>query len=255
MHHSINPVMTGVFGYYRRFGIPADNRGRTPPKRKAVGSNPARDATSEWTTLHSKSPAVWLGFSHTAPSFLLLPTKLCFANFRGGPAARWAAMRGGVSLAASFFVSQKSSSRAHSAALRFPAKLCLRKFPRGPRPPCGRPCGAAHPLRRFFCKSHRALIPLLLVSPRNFACAKFHGGPRRPGGRQSASGAPPAAAFCFVFRPLLDRGGRICYADSQIIRKESVTHKTMDDGDSTEGENPPLPHIQSFIGHSLCLRE
>ncbi len=64
-----------------------------------------------------------------------------------------------------------------------------------------------------------------------------------------------AAAFCFVFRPLLDRGGRICYADSQIIRKESVTHKTMDDGDSTEGENPPLPHIQSFIGHSLCLRE
>ena len=61
---------------------------RRTPKRKAVGSNPARDATSEWTTLHSKSPAVWLGFSHTAPSFLLLPTKLCAANFRGGPALR-----------------------------------------------------------------------------------------------------------------------------------------------------------------------
>ena len=48
----------------------------------------SRKRTSEWTTLHSKSPASWLGFSHTAPSFLLLPTKLCNANFRGGPALR-----------------------------------------------------------------------------------------------------------------------------------------------------------------------
>ena len=48
----------------------------------------SRKLTSEWTTLHSKSPASWLGFSHTAPSFLLLPTKLCNANFRGGPALR-----------------------------------------------------------------------------------------------------------------------------------------------------------------------
>ena len=47
-----------------------------------------RKLTSEWTTLHSKSPAVWLGFSHTAPSFLLFPTKLCCANFRGDPALR-----------------------------------------------------------------------------------------------------------------------------------------------------------------------
>ena len=28
--------------------------------------------TSEWTTRHSKSPAVWLGIFHTTPSFLLL---------------------------------------------------------------------------------------------------------------------------------------------------------------------------------------
>ena len=35
-----------------------------------------------------KSPAAWLGFSHTAPSFLLFPTKLCCANFRGSPALR-----------------------------------------------------------------------------------------------------------------------------------------------------------------------
>ena len=48
----------------------------------------SRKLTSEWTTLHSKSPAVWLGFSHTAPSFLLFPTKLCCANFRGDPALR-----------------------------------------------------------------------------------------------------------------------------------------------------------------------
>ena len=47
MHHSINPVMTGVFGYYRRFGIPADNRGRTPPKRQATGSNPAGGAKND----------------------------------------------------------------------------------------------------------------------------------------------------------------------------------------------------------------
>ena len=68
-------------------------------------------------------------------------------------------------------------------------------------------------------------------------------------------GVSLAAVFGFVPRPFLDKERGICYADSQIIRKESVTHKTMDDGDSTEGENPPLPHIQSFIGHSLCLRE
>ena len=46
MHHSINPVMTGVFGYYRRFGIPADNRGRTPPKRNVVSSSLAGGASS-----------------------------------------------------------------------------------------------------------------------------------------------------------------------------------------------------------------
>ena len=100
-------------------------------------------------------------------------------------------------------------------------------------------------------RAHSAAPP----SPHEALLRKVSWGPPPLRGRQSASGAPPAAAFCFVFRPLLDRGGRICYADSQIIRKESVTHKTMDDGDSTEGENPPLPHIQSFIGHSLCLRE
>ena len=35
------------------------------------GSNPRLSATSEWTALHSKSPAIWLGISHTTSSFLL----------------------------------------------------------------------------------------------------------------------------------------------------------------------------------------
>ena len=46
-----------------------------------------RVTTSEWTTFHSKSPAIRLGFSHTISSFLLFPTKLCKANFCGGPVA------------------------------------------------------------------------------------------------------------------------------------------------------------------------
>ena len=50
-----------------------------------VGSSPTTGTTSEWTMLHSKSPASWLGFSHTAPSFLLFPTKLCCANLRRAP--------------------------------------------------------------------------------------------------------------------------------------------------------------------------
>ena len=34
-------------------------------------SNPVSRSTSEWTAFHPKSPAEWLGISHTAPSFLL----------------------------------------------------------------------------------------------------------------------------------------------------------------------------------------
>ena len=45
------------------------------PKRKAVGTTPAEDTTSEWTPFYSKSPDFGPGFSHTTPSFLLLPAK------------------------------------------------------------------------------------------------------------------------------------------------------------------------------------
>lgn len=39
-------------------------------------SNPVSRSTSEWTAFHPKSPAEWLGISHTAPSFLLLRQKV-----------------------------------------------------------------------------------------------------------------------------------------------------------------------------------
>ena len=39
--------------------------------QKVRGSNPLISTTSEWTTLHSKSPAEWLGIFRTARSFLL----------------------------------------------------------------------------------------------------------------------------------------------------------------------------------------
>ena len=44
---------------------------RQLPKLNVAGSNPVSRSTSEWTAFHSKSPAEWLGISHTAPSFLL----------------------------------------------------------------------------------------------------------------------------------------------------------------------------------------
>ena len=178
-------------------------------------------------------------------------------TFAGAPAARWAAIRGRRTACDELFCFTKSSSRAHSAAPRFPTKLCLRKFPRGPRPPGGRPSGDYVSLATSFFvsqKAHRALTLLLLVSPRNFASQISAGAPP-PCGRPCEGGVSLAAAFDFVPCPFLDKERGICYAVSQIIRKGSVTRKAMDDGDSNGGENPPLPHICSFIGHSLCLRE
>ena len=45
--------------------------------------------TSEWTALHSKSPAVWPGFFHTAPLFLLFPTKFCWRKLPRVPRGPW----------------------------------------------------------------------------------------------------------------------------------------------------------------------
>ena len=76
-------------GWYTEFVCGYGGIGRRARLRiwylRCAGSTPVTRTTSEWTALHSKSPAERLGFSHTAPSFLLLPAKLCFANFRRGP--------------------------------------------------------------------------------------------------------------------------------------------------------------------------
>lgn len=71
-------ILNVVCGCSSMVRIPAFQAG-------CVGSIPIICSTSEWTVLHSKSPAVQPGFSHTAPSFLLFPTKLCCANLRGAP--------------------------------------------------------------------------------------------------------------------------------------------------------------------------
>ena len=61
---------------------------KTAASHAANGSSILPRVTmSEWTPFHLKSPAIRLGFSHTISSFLLNPTKLCVANFCGGPAA------------------------------------------------------------------------------------------------------------------------------------------------------------------------
>ena len=69
MHHSINPVMTGVFGYYRRFGIPADNRGRTPPKPGVARSSRVWDAKNTAASYFSLVCSV---FYFASPGLLLV---------------------------------------------------------------------------------------------------------------------------------------------------------------------------------------
>ena len=92
-----------------------------------------RVTTSEWTTFHSKSPAIRLGFSHTISSFLLFPTKLCKANFCGGPAA------GKTNAPAEWTTFHSKSpairlgfSHIISSFLLNPTKLCKANFCGGP---------------------------------------------------------------------------------------------------------------------------
>ena len=76
--------------------------------------------------------------------------------FMGAPAARWAVKCKRRIACDEFFVSRKSSSRAHSAAQSRPkSRRSCGGWPRNA------PAGA-------------------VVSPRNFACANFRGGPGRP---------------------------------------------------------------------------
>jgi len=92
----------------------------------------------------------------------LIARSLCCSSFphetlltqisAGAPAALRAAMRGGASLAAVFL---QKSPRAHSAAPRFPTKLCLRKVSWGPPPPGG----AAKRKRRTACGGFLLCVP------------------------------------------------------------------------------------------------
>ena len=92
-----------------------------------------RVTTSEWTTFHSKSPAIRLGFSHTIPSFLLIPTKLCVANFCGGPAAGGQRHPGRMDCIP-FKKRAKRLGFFHtiSSFLLLPTKLCKANFCGGP---------------------------------------------------------------------------------------------------------------------------
>ena len=100
----------------------------------------------------------------------------------GAPAARWAAMRGGASLAAVFL---QKSPRAHSAAAPSPRETLLAQTFAGAPPPCGRPCGAAYRLRRLFCftksssRAHSAAPP----SPHETLLRKVSWGTPPPCGR------------------------------------------------------------------------
>ena len=136
-----------------------------------VGSSPTTGTTSEWTMLHSKSPAKRLGFSYAAPSFLLFPGKPCFAGFPGGPGISQATYRLrrffsknhralillphlGLSAAACAAVGLEMRLRAQS----LPRKTLLRKFLRGPRK--NKPCIAFGP----FAQNRRACFWLLCAA-------------------------------------------------------------------------------------------
>ena len=93
----------------------------------------ANGTPAEWTTFHSKSPAIRLGFFHTIPSFLLIPTKLCVANFCGGPAAGGQRHPGRMDCIP-FKKRAKRLGFFHtiSSFLLLPTKLCKANFCGGP---------------------------------------------------------------------------------------------------------------------------
>ena len=151
--------------------------------------------TSEWTTLHSKSPAVWLGFSHTAPSFLLFPTKLCCANFRGDPALR--AKEGSRH---QFHHANATHCRQHAACNEF-FLFVPKRSARPAAAPCGRagfvlscsgPCAA-------FCAALRACGPrgaLFFLPPREEKGAAAHRGGTFVAKQENDLGRDALASWC-----------------------------------------------------------
>ena len=90
----------------------------------------------------------------------------------------------------------KKSSRAHSAAPRFPAKFCCANFCGGP----GRPLGAAMSgislAATFFAKSRRRAHSAAAPSPHEILLRKLSRGPRPPQGRPFAKFALLRRFFC-----------------------------------------------------------
>ena len=68
-----------------RPGVSSSLRRSSPPHGIPLRSLPRGTPFVYLDCAPFKKPGLCPGFSHTAPSFLLFPTKLCFANFRGGP--------------------------------------------------------------------------------------------------------------------------------------------------------------------------
>ena len=70
-------------GWYTEFVCGYGGIGRRARLRiwylRCAGSTPVTRTTSEWTALHSKSPAGQPGFFHTAPSFHLGPRAAAYA--------------------------------------------------------------------------------------------------------------------------------------------------------------------------------
>ena len=116
------------------------------------------------------------------------PRNFASQTFVGAPAALPGGKRASCVSLAAFFC--RKSSCAHSAAPRFPAKLCFANFCGGPGRPVGRQTCKRHiACDDFFTKSHRALI---LLAPRF---------PALPGGstlRAIQKVRPPGRAFFVV---------------------------------------------------------
>ena len=58
-----------------------------------------------------------------------------------------------------------------------------------------------------------------------------------------------------AFRWDVDSGRRICYNQSNYLAEGRKKTQEMDEGDSTNGNQPPLYHMSDWIGHGLYLRE
>ena len=139
-----------------------------------------------------------------APLLLLFPTKLCFANFCGGPAAPRGRQKSVISLATIFFKNHRAlilllhlglSAAAYAAvgletrlrAQSPPHKILLCKLLRGPCRPEGRLLKSSLCSGAFcFSQKRHPPAPLLLLFPTKLCFANFCGGPAAPRGRQKS---------------------------------------------------------------------